>query len=86
MPEISRFFGIVITMYHKDHPPPHFHATQGQRQAQIAVETGEVLQGGLPRRSLALVEKWRQLHKDELIANWTLRESLNPLPAIEPMK
>ncbi len=54
MPEISRFFGIVIKMYYNDYAPPHFHAEYAEHMAEISVETLEVLQGSLPRRVLAL--------------------------------
>ena len=49
MPTISRFFGILIQMYLDDHPPPHFHAIYGEFDAQIAIDTLEVLRGHLRR-------------------------------------
>ena len=55
MPEISRFFGIVIQMYYNDHAPPHFHARYGGHKALIAIETLAVLNGHLPPRTLGLV-------------------------------
>jgi hypothetical protein len=55
MPEISRFFGIVIQMYYNDHAPPHFHVRYGNHRALIAVETLAVLKGELPPRALGLV-------------------------------
>lgn len=70
MPEISRFFGIVITMYHRDHAPPHFHARYGGDVVQIAVESGEVLAGRLPPRVAGLVQEWWALHRKELRRNW----------------
>jgi hypothetical protein len=48
MPRISTFYGIVVTMYHSDHAPPHFHARYGEYEAQIAIDTGEPLAGYLP--------------------------------------
>ena len=66
MPTISMFFGIVIRMYYDDHPPPHFHAYYSGDVAVIAIETLEVLEGGLPRRAMALVVEWAQQHRDEL--------------------
>jgi len=60
------FFGIVIRMYYDDHPPPHFHAYYSGDVAVIAIETLEVLEGGLPRRAMALVVEWAQQHRDEL--------------------
>ncbi|HVM82116.1 MAG TPA: DUF4160 domain-containing protein [Stellaceae bacterium] len=50
MPEISRFFGIIIRMFYADHEPAHFHAVYGEHEALIAIETLVVLRGSLPRR------------------------------------
>lgn len=55
MPEISRFLGIIIRMYHNEHPPAHFHAQYGEFNAEIAIETLDILKGDLPRRVLGLV-------------------------------
>jgi hypothetical protein len=53
VPEISRFFGIVIAMFHRDHPPPHFHARYGEYQAKFDIETGQLIEGKMPRRAMA---------------------------------
>ena len=58
MPEISRFFGIIITMNYNDHAPPHFHARYGGDQAIIDIETLRVLGGRLGPRVMGLVVKW----------------------------
>ncbi|MFP5488229.1 MAG: DUF4160 domain-containing protein [Acidimicrobiia bacterium] len=63
MPRISVFYGIIIAMYFDDHPA-HFHAKYGEHEAQVAIATGEVLRGELPRRARALVEEWAELHRD----------------------
>lgn len=86
MPEISRFFGILIAMYYNDHPPPHFHAKYGSDEAMVAIETGEVLAGRLPPRALGLVEEWRELHKKELLDDWRLAEQREPLTRIAPLE
>jgi hypothetical protein len=70
MPEISRFYGIIIRMYIKDHAPPHFHADYGDDSGMINIETGELLQGYLPRRALRLVQDWAELHREELFDNF----------------
>jgi len=57
MPGISRFYGIIITMYYNDHGPAHFHAKYGEYTAKIAIDTGEVMEGSLPKRAKALVRK-----------------------------
>lgn len=85
MPTISRFFGIVIRMYYDDHAPPHFHAYYGDDVAVIAIDTLEVIEGGLPKRPLALVVEWAQQHRDELREDWRLAElhqALKPIPAL----
>jgi hypothetical protein len=55
MPELSRFFGIVIRMYYDDHPPPHFHAIYGGQEAQVGIDPIVILQGNLPRRAVSMV-------------------------------
>ena len=48
MPTVSRFFGIVIQMFWREHAPPHFHALYGEHEALIDIRTLEVIQGRLP--------------------------------------
>lgn len=70
MPELSRFYGIIIYMYLGDHVPPHFHARYSEYEAQILISNGNVLEGELPIKQLRLVQAWVELHKDELYKNW----------------
>ncbi|HOM17340.1 MAG TPA: DUF4160 domain-containing protein [Thermoguttaceae bacterium] len=70
MPEICRFFGIVIKMHFGDHPPPHFHAEYEDRQAIIEINTLTVLGGNLPPRVLGLVMEWAWQHQTELLTLW----------------
>lgn len=86
MPEISRFFGIVIKMYYNDHQPPHFHAEYGGSRVEINIETLEVLVGNLPRRAMTLVIEWAIAHRDELRENWNLARTHETLLAIEPLE
>ena len=65
MPEISRFFGIVIAMFYNDHSPPHFHARYGEHRAIIEIESLRVLSGRLSPRTLGLVTEWAAMHQDE---------------------
>ena len=58
MPEISRFFGIIIRMYFDDHPPPHFHAVYGKHEVQIRINPITALRSGLPRRAESMVIEW----------------------------
>ncbi len=77
MPEISRFLGIIIAMFYKDHVPPHFHAIYGEYEITVEIESG-VINGRFPRRALRLVLEWLELHKDELLENWQLVEEKKP--------
>ena len=85
MPIISRFFGILIYMYWRDHAPPHFHARYGDDEIIVGIETGDVT-GRMSSRSVALVQEWRKLHKDELLENWKLAEQKKALNKIEPLE
>ncbi len=85
MPEVSRFFGIVILFYFNDHEPAHFHAIYGEYEALIEIETLLVLRGELPRRALALVLEWAALHRDELRANWDRARLGETLEMIAPL-
>ena len=86
MPELCRFFGIIIAMYHREHGVPHFHAIYGEHDVTIAIETGEVLVGKLPRRALARVLKWRKLHLEELRSNWQMALKQKPVAKIAPLE
>ncbi len=86
MPEISRFFGIVIQMFYDDHSPPHFHARYGRHQAMIGVPELVVLRGSLPPRALGLVMEWAAQHREELGENWVLARDKAPLKAISPLE
>jgi len=89
MPELSRFFGIIIRMYMEvgsPHNRPHFHAYYQNDVVVVAVDTIEVIAGGLPRRQIRLVEAWAELHQEELIADWQrLQTGQVPLP-IAPLE
>jgi hypothetical protein len=85
MPQISQFYGIVIAMFFNDHVPPHFHAYYGGDEATINIETGEIIDGHLPRRAWRLVREWAEAHRDELRVNWELARRPAPLNQIEPL-
>jgi len=86
MPEISRFFGIVIRMFYNDHAPPHFHASYGDREALIEIETLGVYRGDLPRRAMALVLEWALLHRQELRGDWELARSGQRPEPVAPLE
>ena len=85
MPRISEFYGIVVEMYFADHAPPHFHARYAEHEALIAIETGAVIAGALPRRAQAFVREWLEIHRAELHANWTRAQAREPLERIDPL-
>ena len=85
MPEISRFYGIVIKMYFADHAPPHFHAEYAEFEARISIETLAVLSGNLPARAMGLVVEWATLHRQELQIQWQHASGLQPLTRIDPL-
>lgn len=85
MPRISAFYGIVVFMYYRDHPPPHVHAIYAEHVAQVMIDTGDLLEGELPRRAARLVEEWRALRVGELRADWHLARVGRPLNPIDPL-
>ncbi|GAB6067992.1 DUF4160 domain-containing protein [Methylothermus subterraneus] len=85
MPIVSRFLGIIITMYYNDHAPPHFHARYGDQEAAVAIDNGEILAGRLPPRVLGLIQEWREVHRHELLENWHLASQHKILKPIEPL-
>ena len=86
MPTISAFFGIVISMYWRDHNPAHFHARYGEFEALIRIDTLEVIRGSLPRRALALVLEWASEHRAELNEDWELCRALATPKPISPLE
>ncbi len=86
MPEISRFFGIIISMYYHDHSPAHFHVRYGQQKALYDIENLTLLEGELSPRVLSMVNEWAELHQQELIEDWELAEKHAPLKKIAPLE
>lgn len=86
MPQISRFFGIIISMFFNDHNPPHFHARYGKFEALISIEDYSVIEGSLPSRALGLVIELASIHKKMLAEDWELVKSNNSPKQIEPLK
>lgn len=69
---ICLFYGIAITMYYKDHQPPHFHVTYAGTKAIIDIRTLEVIEGDISRRTRNFVLEWAKEHQAELMENWEL--------------
>ena len=85
MPEISRFFGIIIRMYFGDHNPPHFHAIYQEFTAEYDINTLAAIRGNLPARAHALVLECATLHRTELLEDWQLASEMKEIKKIEPL-
>lgn len=86
IPEISRFYGIVVRMFYNDHAPPHFHAVYGEHELIVGVSPIAVLAGAAPARVRSMVLEWAALHQGELLDDWErCRQGAAPRP-IEPLE
>ncbi len=85
MPEISRFYGIVIRMYFDDHNPPHFHAAYGNSEVLININTLATIAGNIPPRAMSMVSEWTALHQTELQGLWQKAENYELLGKIDPL-
>jgi hypothetical protein len=85
MPEISRFYGLIIYMNFKDHAPPHFHVWYGDYKIIVTIQDG-IVKGEMPQRALKLVFDWLEIHRNELLGNWILAQEGKKLQNIEPLK
>jgi hypothetical protein len=86
MPEISRFFGIIITMNYNDHMPAHFHVRYGDQKAMIDIMALRLLEGRLTPRSFGLVMEWAVRHQAELMEDWQLARQNAVLRKIAPLE
>ncbi len=85
MPELSRFLGIVIGMFYREHGVPHFHAVYGEYEISVEVETRRI-HGHFPPRALKLVLEWTELHASELLEDWRLAKQGQALKRIAPLE
>lgn len=81
MPEISRFLGIIISMYFDEHDPPHFHVRYNEYRASVSIRELNIVAGSLPAKVRGLVQEWAEIHGDELLHIWNTGEfrKINPL-------
>lgn len=85
MPRIAEFYGLVVSMYWDDHPPPHFHVRYGEHEALVVIDDGSIYSGSLPRRALRLARTWRALHVDELLDAWNRAAAHGDPGTIDPL-
>ncbi len=81
MPEIARFYGIIIKLFFGDHPPPHFHAVYGEYNGLFEIETLEMIEGDLPSRARKMVVEWGASYKNELMEIWN-SQNFRKLPPL----
>lgn len=85
MPEICRFLGIIISMYYKEHAPPHFHAKYSGQRAAFSINELKLIEGNLPKRVVSLILEWAFEHREELIEDWDLAKRKENLNKIDPL-
>ncbi|MDP2036530.1 MAG: DUF4160 domain-containing protein [Ignavibacteria bacterium] len=85
MPEISRFYGIIISMYYDDHNPPHFHVRYSEYSAVIGIHDFALLEGSIPPKAFGLVTEWAAVNKNGLLENWELAKNNELLKKITPL-
>ncbi len=81
MPELSRFYGIIIFMHYQDHEPAHFHGRYEDQEVMMELASGRV-KGYMAKRALRMIFEWSELHMEELWANWRLARERRPLKSI----
>lgn len=74
MPEISRFLGIIISMYFDEHNPPHIHVQYNEYRAAMDIYDFNIIAGSLPAKVRGLVAEWMELHSEELLKMWETKE------------
>ena len=82
MPEITRFYGIIIKMFFNEHNPPHFHAVYGEYNGTFDLNTLEMTEGDLPAKAKDLIKEWAAQYKNELLKMWNT-QNITTLPPLE---
>ena len=88
MPELSRFYNIVIKMIYDDnakHHKPHFHVYYSEHVASVGID-GDLIAGNLPVKQLRMVQAWAAIHEEELFAAWNKAVQREPFGKIEPLR
>ena len=83
MPEIARFYGIIIKMFFKpkEHEPAHIHALYNEYVGLFDIHTCEMTEGDMPARAQEMMKEWMGQHKNELLDMWKTQQivKLSPL-------
>ncbi len=83
MPEITRFYGIIIKIFFtREHNPPHFHAVYGEYNGTFEISTLDMLEGDLPPKAQALVKEWAAPYANDIMKMWDTKV-LKKLPPLE---
>ena len=82
MPVITRFYGILVKMYFREHGTPHFHAIYGEYNGVFTIETLEMIEGDLPGRAQRMIREWAEHYQTELLTMWE-SQSYRTLPGLE---
>ena len=89
MPTISMFYGVLVMIYFEGaskHKRPHIHVRYEKHKASLAISDGKVLAGSFPEKKLRMVQVWMDLHREELMANWTLAKAGTEPFKIQPLQ
>lgn len=86
MPELSRFYGMIVYLYWKDHAPPPFHVVYGDEEVLLLIDSWQVYAGSIPSRALKMVREWAEKHKSENKTAWGEAVAGKPFKKIEPLR
>ena len=88
MPILSMFFGLIVRMFYapREHNPPHIHVEYQGEDTIVDISNGNVIEGKLSPRHLRFIQAWIEIHKEELLANWSLCQSGEEPFKIDPLK
>lgn len=85
MPEISRFFGIIVSLFWRDHNPPHIHFTYGDYECSMSI-VDRVVDGKAPAKVIAKVNEWIDIHESEILSAWEKAQNGEKIEKITPLK
>ena len=86
MPVIATFLGIIVRVYHDDHPPPHVHVQYGEFEAIVAISTGRRLAGRLPPRVKRIFDEWLRMRRLEVMKAWNVAQQHRAPSRVRPLE